>query len=251
MRSLRDTIAFIRMIAAGLVVVAFAASLIVTSGGCQKPPPPYGREASLTLPGIRRQVWAVAPAINLSGQREVDPLLQADLAYQQCQQINGLTVIPVNRVVEVYAGLRIERIQTQEQATAVCEILGCDALVIPTITAFDPYEPPKFGGSLQLFRGPRFIAPPEEAEAEEAAAAAAAARANGAKVKPATFLQAVGMFDASNGSVRDAVLDYAKGRHDPLGPMGTKEYFVSMDRYCGFAYHALLHDLLTEMQAGR
>ena len=51
-------------------------------------------------------------------------------------------------------------------------------------------------------------------------------------------------FDAANGSVRERVLNYASGRNDPKGPLGPKEYFVSMDRYCGFVYHELLVDLL-------
>ena len=54
------------------------------------------------------------------------------------------------------------------------------------------------------------------------------------------------MYDAANGSVRDAVLDYAKGRNDPVGPLGSKEYFVNMDSYCGFVYHALIADLVRE-----
>ena len=60
--------------------------------------------ASAFLPG-KRQVWAIAPVINLSGQKAVDPILQADLVYQQMQQVHGLTLVPVNRVVEVMAGL--------------------------------------------------------------------------------------------------------------------------------------------------
>ena len=51
---------------------------------------------------------------------------------------------------------------------------------------------------------------------------------------------------AANGSVREAVLTYAKGRNDPLGPLGSKEYLVNMDRYCGFVYHALITDLIRE-----
>jgi len=61
--------------------------------------PQYGTEDPLYLSARQRQVWAVAPAINLSGEREVDPLLQADLLYSQLQQVHGVTVIPVNRVV--------------------------------------------------------------------------------------------------------------------------------------------------------
>src|SRR5438270_3549368 len=121
-----------------VVLLVVAASLPGCSG--QKP---YGVETELYLPAKKRQVWAVAPVINLSGQKDVDPLLQADLVFAQLQQVHGLTVVPVNRVVEVYAGLRIEKVQTPEQAALVCDLLGCDALVVPTVTEFDPYNPPK------------------------------------------------------------------------------------------------------------
>ena len=68
--------------------------------------------------------------------------------------MHGLTVVPVNRVAEVYASLRIEKVQSAEQAAIVCDLLGCDALVVPTMTAYDPYNPPKMGASLQVFRRP-------------------------------------------------------------------------------------------------
>src|SRR5256885_5949186 len=125
MNSMRSTIVALVMGAAGLC------------GACAQKDPEYGREFVQSLPPHRREVWAVAPAINLSGQREVDPLLQADLLYQQVQQVRGLTVVPVNRVVEVYAGLGIEQVQSAEQASLVCDLLGCDALLVPTVTAFD------------------------------------------------------------------------------------------------------------------
>ena len=44
---------------------------------------------------------------------------------------------------------------------------------------------------------------------------------------------------------------YAKGRNDPVGPMGAKEYLVSMDRYCGFVYQSLTGDLLRSMRQRR
>ena len=91
-------------------------------GGCQETPKPYGTESRLRLVAPVRQVWAIAPAVNLSGQRDVDPLLQADCVYQQLQQIDGLTIVPVNRVVEVYAGLKIDGVKSPEQAAQVCEL---------------------------------------------------------------------------------------------------------------------------------
>ena len=118
--------------------------------GCSSSPPPYGTERQLAVPGTHRQTWAVAPVLDLSGQ-QVDPLLQADLVYQQLQTVHGLTVIPVNRVVEVFVGLQIGKIQSEQQAQLVCELLGCDGLLVTTVTAFDPYNPPKVGASMQLF----------------------------------------------------------------------------------------------------
>ena len=225
---------------------------VALSGACADKPPEYGREFVQSLPPKRREVWAVAPAINLSGQREVDPLLQADLLYQQVQQVRGLTVVPVNRVAEVFAALGIEQVQSAEQAALVCDLLGCDALLVPTVSAFDPYDPPKLGASLHLFAKPGNYARPANVDPRELVRTAAPpADESVPGAGDAEFLQAVGMFDAANGTTRDALRAYASGRNDPLGPMGAREYLASMDRYCGFVYAELTADLLRQARAKR
>ncbi|CAA9401652.1 MAG: hypothetical protein AVDCRST_MAG64-1736 [uncultured Phycisphaerae bacterium] len=220
------------------------AALAAAGTGCATRTPPYGREVVAVLPGSRPQVWAVAPAINLSGQREVDALLQSDVLYHKLQEVRGLTVVPVDRVVQVYAALRIEQVQSPEQAAIVCEALGADALVVPTVTAYDPYDPPKWGGSLQMFRAAHSGGPPPIDVRDLVRNAAPDPAAMPAGPTDAGFVQAVGMFDAANGTIRDALMGYARGRHDPVGPMGPREYLLSMDRYVGFAYHTLVGDLL-------
>ena len=216
----------------------------VCATGCNETVPPYGREQTKTLNTKRRQVWAIAPAINLSGERGVDPFLQADLVFQQLQQVRGVTVVPVNRVAEVFATLRIDRIASPEQAAVVCDLLQCDGLIITTVTIYDTYAPPKFGGAVQLFVKPgAFIRPPDVDPRE------LVKRATPKEVDPmpggnADVIQVVGMFDAANGTVRDRLSLYAAGRHDPVGPMGEKEYYASMDRFCGFAYSELIEQLI-------
>ena len=96
-----------RSIVGSLLILACAA-------GCHHDKP-YGLETPAFLPGTQRQVWAIAPAVNLSGQ-VVDPLLQSDDLFEQLQQVQGLTVIPVNRVAEVFAALKIARVQSPEQS---------------------------------------------------------------------------------------------------------------------------------------
>jgi hypothetical protein len=228
------------------IVMGVLALLLAIGGGCQKPVG-YGREQELGLDQERGEVWAVAPALNLSGQRDVDPLLQADIVYGQLQRVRGLTVVPVNRVAEVYASLRIEKVQSADQAAIVCDLLGCDALVVPTVTAYDPYNPPKMGASIQVFNRPgSFSRQASAVDVRELARAAAPPPGESLPKQPDSFLQAVGMFDAANGTTRDAVLAYAAGRNDPVGPMGSKEYFASMERYCGFVYYELIADVLRQ-----
>jgi hypothetical protein len=215
--------------------------------GCAAEPKPYGTEAQLRLDGPRR-VWAVCPVINLSGQQEVDPILQADLVYQQLQEVKGLTVIPVNRVVSVFAALRIDKIHSQRDVEEVCRALGCDGLVIATVTIYDPFNPPKLGASLSLMRASGSSGTGEAVNPDRLTRQAAPTAPAAPMPKPeGNFVQVVGMFDASNGSTRQQVLDYAAGRSDPLGPMGKREYFQSMTRYCGFVYHKLIDRLLNKL----
>ena len=225
------------------VRAAFAAAACggLFVAGCT--PVPYGLEQQQTFYGGRHPVWAVAPAVNLSGERTVDPVLQADDLFQQLQAVNNLTVIPVDRVVQVFAALHIDKVESPEQAAVVCDQLGCDALVVPTITIYDPYNPPKMSASLALL--PRTPgggdAPP--VDARQLARAATPAEDHALPRHP-PFVQVVGMYDAVDGSVHDAVLAYAAGRNDPGQPLGPTDYFVDMDRYSGFVYHTLIGQLL-------
>jgi hypothetical protein len=219
---------------------------LALAGGCGPQPKPYGEEQQLFLPGAHKQVWAVAPTINISGQSPIDPLLQSDLVYQEMQQIHGLTVIPVDRVVEAYASLRINKIESEREADMVCQILGCDALVIPTITEYDPYDPPKFGASLQLFMKPgAFGTVPllDPRQLERSPTSENVTPMPG----PRNMAQVVSVYDASDGTVLDRVENYAKGRIDPNAPLGARQIVISMDRYCSFCYHELLVELLGEL----
>jgi len=217
--------------------------------GCAQKPKPYGEETQLFLPGTQRQVWAVAPSINISGETSIDPLLQADLLYQELQQVHGLTIIPVDRVVEVYASLKINKVQSEQQAYTVCQLLGCDGLVIPTITAYDPYDPPKFGASLQLFMRPGHsqMLPKLDVRSLERSPTSAAASLPPMPGASSNVLQVVDLYDAADGTVRDRIVAYAKGRTDPNAASAPGSITISMDRYCGFAYHELLVSLLDNL----
>jgi hypothetical protein len=242
MRSFKDEA--MKKIRIGVAVVLFCVAVGCSMLAATKP---YGEEDQLFLPGTHRQVWAIAPALNLSGEDSMDPLLQSDLVYQELQKVHGLTVIPVDRVVEVYAAMRIGKVHSAREAQDVCRLLGCDGLVVPTVTAYDPYDPPKFGASIQLFVTPGSfqrlpkLDPRVLEQSPTAVTLPVMPDANG------NMAQVVEMYDASDGTVREAVKEYAKGRTDPNGPLGEDEIIVSMDRYCAFGYHELLGELLDNL----
>jgi len=220
--------------------IAAAACLLLSSlCGCYFEPQPksYPTERALEMPGNQTQVWAVAPTVNLSGHREVDPILQSDLLFIELQHVHGMTAIPVNRVAQVYAGLNIRQVETPRQAALVCDLLQADALLVPTVTAYDPYSPPKMGASLALFRRPKGYTRPAAADMDELARQLDAGEA-------ADLRQSVGIFDSADGSVRADMQKFAIGRSDPNGPMAEREFFLSMDSYCGFVYHQLIAGLL-------
>ena len=202
----------------------------------------YGEERQLSLNDGSHPTWAVAPAINLSGESSVDVILQADLVYHQLGAVNNVTLIPVNKVVQVYAALHINRVESEEQAAIVCEQLGCDGLVIPTITIYDPYNPPKMGVALQLLRRTA-VDHANNVDARELTRMATPIETQALPSHP-QFIQVVGMYDSANGSVHAAVLRYAKGRYDPTSALGATEYFVSMDRYSEFVYSTLIEQMI-------
>jgi hypothetical protein len=231
------------------VAVSIATVMAAALTGCTSnpPPKPYGTESVLSLPADRHAVWAVAPTINLSGQRPVDPLLESDLVFGQLQTVQGVIAIPVNRVVEVYLALRIDKVQSQDQANLVCDLLGCDGLIVPTVTIYDPYDPPKLGAALQLFIKPGAYARPVGLDAHQLTQQAAAS-ASESVAAASGLVQAVGVYDAANGSVRQAVTTFAQGRFDPNSPYAAREYIVSMDGFSGFVYHDLIGQLLASPQ---
>ena len=111
----------------------------------------WGEEGALVVPPYGPRILAVAPAIDLSGQEIIDPLLQADIVFQQLGQVRGVTAVPVNRAAEVMSSMRMGSIESVDDARLICDALGVDALIVPTITLYHPYNPPRLGASLTMF----------------------------------------------------------------------------------------------------
>jgi hypothetical protein len=204
-------------------------------------------ESQIVAPVESPSRIAIAPALNLSGAKTPDPLLQADIVFQTMQEVRGFVVLPVNRTVEAMAGLRIRQIDSPEQAYVLCEALGVDAIVVPTITMYDPYTPPKMGASLAVFARRGGWVRKSDLDVRGLTRRATEDTLQ-LPARNADFIQTAGVFDADNGSVRQRLQNYARGRNAPTSPMGDREFTHNMDRFAGFVWYELIRDAVAQMK---
>ena len=85
---------------------------------------------------------AVAPALNLSGAADFDPSRFADLMASELSYADGISVIPVSRVLGVLAAQELEKVESQAHAHELVRLLGADAILVFAVTEYDPYDPP-------------------------------------------------------------------------------------------------------------
>jgi len=119
---------------------------------CCTAPAPVDRPVS---PYAGRRVFAVAPMRNESGSLHADPLRTADRFAAEVARVRGLDTVPVNRVLATMQDLGLAGINTPQDAHRLRERLGVDGLVVGSITAYDPYDPPTLGLAVELYRGDR------------------------------------------------------------------------------------------------
>ena len=111
-------------------------------------------------------------------------------------------------------------------------------MIVGSVTAWDPYDPPMLGLSLALFQGdgaahaPRGLNPDDDPLTLKGLTTDGSINGRAAD-RPVAVFSAV--FDASNGATREAIRAYAEGRHDPRSALGWKRYTASMSLYAKFA----------------
>ena len=196
-------------------------------------------------------VFAVAPLRNESGVSLVDPLLVTDALVYQFEQVRGVATVPVNRTIGVMRALGLSSIDSPEQAHALIEAIGVDALVVGSITAYDPYDPPKLGLAIGLFARPGALGTPggpaadplsQNPSAMNAATTDAQIRLTGASLEPVAF--ASEHLDAKSHEVQMAVKAFAQGRSDTVSALGWRRYLASMPLYADFASYRLAERLI-------
>jgi hypothetical protein len=215
----------------------------VAIAACQKP--------SLTPPevlvspyatGAGTPTWAVAPLANESGTSVADAAMVSDALVNKLAEVRGLSVMPLNRTLAVMRQMNMDAVRSPAEARALAAAMGADALVVGTITAYDPYDPPRLGLTLGLFRvDNRGGGGVDPVGLRSAASEPAARGSDGA--------QDTLVSDYADGANHEVLMDlqrYAEGRHDPGSALGWRRYSASMPHFAEFASHRAVGRLLDE-----
>ncbi|MEN0020864.1 MAG: hypothetical protein AAF747_08285 [Planctomycetota bacterium] len=240
---------FLKFVAA----VAAVAVLSLGFGGCMSSPrDDLYRPHTLTSPTQQAdpaapdELWAVLPPLNESGTTAVDPLSVGDAIVASIQQVQGLSALSMNRTLQSMAALDLGPTPSLSPADIrmLAEAMGVDAVVVPSITAYNPYDPPVFGLTLALQRRDTRLA-------DDSFDPRRLVRApvDPSLVQPTTFATrptsvVSAHLDAQNHAVLAAVRSYAVGRHDPTDALAWRKYTASMPLFTEFATQYTVRRLL-------
>jgi hypothetical protein len=184
-------------------------------------------------------VWAVAPLRNESGTLDADPEAITDAVATAIGEIKGVRALPLNRTLEVMRALEMPEVRSPAEARKLAAALGADALIVGSITSYDPYDP-QLGLTLALVARPGVMtggtAPRLNARELSLAATSRATRAD-LSAPDGPVASTSEHLDAKNHQVLMAVRSYAQGRSQSEGALGWKRYVQSMPLFIEFAAH--------------
>ena len=192
-------------------------------------------------PASRGEVlFAVAPPVNESGVSGVDVLAVGDQLVAAISEAHGLSAVPMNRTLAAMTAKGIPAVRTPRDARVLADALGVDAVIVASVTAYDPYDPPKLGLALGLFMHDVDTAStldPTKLQSAYTDQTPSQARTTYPEHPASTV---VDHLDGANHEVLIDLKEYAKGRHDPKSALTWHRYTASMDLFTQFAaYHAV------------
>lgn len=194
-------------------------------------------------PTLGPMMIAVAPALNLSGSAAFDRNRFADLMASELSHADGISVIPVSRVLGVLTAQGHEGVKSPSHALELVGLLGADAILVFAVTEYDPYDPPSIGISAQLY-GARPGPSGGALDPVDLSRQASLARSQAPAAPQRLLAQTQRVFDASHGSVVADIQEFARSRGGDESPFGWRKYVVSQQHYIRYCCYATIKTLL-------
>jgi len=190
-------------------------------------------------------LWAVAPLANDSGVSFAETGLVADAIVSKVNESRGVACLPLNRTIGAMRARGLTAIRSPGDARMLMNALGVDALLVGSITAYDPYNPPKLGLALAIFASEN-----RAADAVDPMKLQAAYTDQDPQVRTQFLDKPIATisehFDGSNHEVQLAIQRYAAGRTEAASALGWRGMLASMDLYVEFAAHEAVSRLLEQ-----
>ncbi len=221
-----------------------SAVITVAAVGCAEAP----RSVVIEGPFVRPTTLAVAPVLNFSGQFDLDPLRAADLLSSELSYVEGVTVLPVNRVVAVLAAQGKDQVESPAHALSVADAVGADAILVAGVMEYDAYTP-VVGIVLQMY------AP--AATPGQTFDAVTAARMDcpfdvtqmADPLLPTSQIQTV--YNAAYERVRKKVRRYAEPRTAEHSLLGWRAHLKIQELYLRFCWNDALTGLMNQERSRR
>jgi len=190
-------------------------------------------------------LWAVVPLANESGVSFANTDLVSDALASKINEARGVACLPLNRTIAAMRSRGITAVRSPADARLLANILGVDALVLGSITAYDPYNPPKLGLVLAVFAKEN-----RPSDGVDPMKLQVAYTDQDPKVRTQYLDRPVATlsehFDGANHEVQMAIQRYSAGRHEPASALGWRGMLASMDLYVEFAAHEAVSRLLEQ-----
>lgn len=189
-------------------------------------------------------LWAVVPLRNESGTTVADTDRLSDKLIAAAEQIEGVRVVPLNRTLDALRAHGVTSLASPAEARRLAQVMGVDAVVVGSITAYDPYTP-VIGLAVAIYGRTGGPAPPGLDPRALAASPTEPAPGPG-RFNDQPLAVASEHLDAKNHAVLAAVKAYARGRQSGPSALGWKRYTASMDLYSEFAAHQVMDSLMRQ-----
>ncbi|MEM7755568.1 MAG: hypothetical protein AAF297_08010 [Planctomycetota bacterium] len=236
-----------------LGALALSAVALATLGGCGMfSGPSLATPSRIASPYDTSQgdiVWAVAPARDESGTSVTDPEAVSDALVAAASEVRGISVLPLNRTIRAMRALGIANVSTPSEAQQLASVLGADAVLVSTLTAWDPYDPPTVGLNAALFAAPGRLRGNSADIDDTRLFSLQATEGNqtpGPRDASRPSSATSNLYDARDHGTLMALRRYAEGRTELNDPLGWRVYLKSMPLYTTFSARQTVDSLLDE-----
>lgn len=225
----------------GEVVIALFVAAVGLVGGCQ-----LRRSVEPVIvrnPTFGPMTVAVAPALNLSGGTNFDPARVADLMAAELSYTEGISVVPVSRVLGALAAAGMESVESPDHALSLVRSLGADAIIVFAVTEYDPYDPPRIAIAAQLY-GTRPGTGGNSVDPMELSRQARLTASHSSTGRPGILARSQRVYDAAHESVISDLKAFAAFRGASESPYGWRKYVVSQQHFLEYCCHVTIRELM-------